>query len=276
MTGLSLFRKRRPSPRPPVVDTSTVPTASLPGWAFLKAQDFTNPATMGAQFLSRYPDWTGYTGHDTSGNGTYDYSKVLSVHDSALDFYVHTEGGVPYTAAPTPPIGPWAQLYGRYAVRFKADAVPGYKIAWLLWPAEPNGWSSGEIDFPEADLSGTIGGFSHQVDGNPAINQWSISTTTSLALWHTAVIEWTPSKLSFILDGVVKSTTDTQAIPHVPMYWALQTETQLSGGAPPASAAGHVYVDWVAAWSYSPGTTPTPTPAGFGRSLFGRSPFGGS
>ena len=32
------------------------------------------------------------------------------------------------------------------------------------------------------------------------------------------------------------------------MHWVLQTETRLSGGPPPASAAGDVLVDWVTAY----------------------------
>ena len=35
------------------------------------------------------------------------------------------------------------------------------------------------------------------------------------------------------------------------MHWVLQTETQLSGGAPSDSAAGHVYIDWVTAYARS-------------------------
>jgi hypothetical protein len=38
------------------------------------------------------------------------------------------------------------QTYGHYAVRVRADAVAGYKAAWLLWPDGPNGgdWNDGE------------------------------------------------------------------------------------------------------------------------------------
>jgi hypothetical protein len=32
------------------------------------------------------------------------------------------------------------------------------------------------------------------------------------------------------------------------MHWVLQTETQLSGGAPSDSAAGHVQIAWVAVY----------------------------
>jgi len=40
-------------------------------------------------------------------------------------------------------------LYGRYAIHFKADPVPGYKTSWLLWPDSEKWPQDGEIDFPE-------------------------------------------------------------------------------------------------------------------------------
>jgi hypothetical protein len=36
------------------------------------------------------------------------------------------------------------------------------------------------------------------------------------------------------------------------MRWVIQTETVLSGAAPPDAAEGHVYLDWVAVWAYTP------------------------
>lgn len=242
-------------PPPTTGSGEPVPTTDLPGWRLVATEDFTVDAALG-QFPTKYPAWTNYDGlTDTSGNGTYSTAKTVTVHDSVLDMYVHTENGQPYTASPTPPIaaGKWDQLYGRYAVRFRTDAIPGYKMAWLLWPEAPKGWVDGEVDFPEADLGGTIAGYAHQVDGDPAINQYAFSTSASTTDWHTAVIEWSPGKLRFLLDGAqVGVTTDSRAVPHVSHYWVLQTETQLGGGKPSAASVGHVYVDWTAVWSYNP------------------------
>ena len=64
-------------------------------------------------------------------------------------------------------------------------------------------------------------------------------------------MEWTPGSLVFILDGTVIGTSTTH-VPSAPMHWVLQTETQLSGGAPADSAAGHVQIDWVTAYTYAP------------------------
>jgi len=249
---------------------NAVPTTDLPGWTLLLSEDFSRNASLG-NFKDIYTGWGAYDwGYDTSKNlgrpqtksGLYATPYTTSVHDSMLDMRVFTSDGTqdpnipagqPLVSAPVPRIGSWAQLYGRYSMRFKSDTVEGYKVAWLLWPAQPNTWSSGEIDFPEGGLGENITGFSHQVDGDPNVNQYQLQTGVSMTDWHVATIEWMPTRINFLLDGVrVGTTTDPDAIPHVPMYWVLQTETWLSATPPPTNSTGHVYVDWVAAWSYTP------------------------
>jgi beta-glucanase (GH16 family) len=141
--------------------------------------------------------------------------------------------------------GPGGGLtYGRYAVRFRADPLPRYKTAWLLWP-DSERWSDGEIDFPEGNLDGRINAFMHH-RGNPTAQE-AYSTTATYPTWHTAVIEWTPQSVRFLLDGqVVGNDTVTQFIPNTPMHWVLQTETDTDPGRPPAdSTAGNVQIDWV-------------------------------
>jgi hypothetical protein len=208
------------------------------------SEDFNRTAAPGS-FKDVYRGWSAYDGaRDTSRNGTYNSDAVMSVHGGMADKFLHSTGSGPQVAALTPPIK--GQQYGRYSVRFKTDKISGYKIAWLLWPTSEN-WAKGEVDFPEADLDGTISGFSHDVTGNPSRNAWVVDTKKSLTDWHTATIEWMPGKLTYNLDGQSWTTTDRSAIPTDPMRWVLQTETALSGKAPTGS--GHVYVDWVAAWS---------------------------
>lgn len=230
-----------------------MPVGDLTGWRQVLAENFNVNVTAGnfpgtaySKTFSAYPDgWK-----DTSGNGTYMSSKVNSVSGGILDFYLRTENGVVLVAAPTPKLNqsssPGDQLYGRYAVRFRADAVPGYKTAWLLWPASDN-WEEGEIDFPEGDLTGTISGFSHCAGPNPAANCLVASTNQRFTSWHTAVTEWIPGKVTFYLDNEQIGTT-TRNVPSNPMHWVLQTETVLDGAKPPPTASGHVQVDWVAAW----------------------------
>jgi hypothetical protein len=222
------------------------PKGDLPGWHLVLSQDFTKNARLG-QFSSVYPGWADYDGaQDTSGHGTYDSATTTSVSGGVLDEYLHTQG-TPQVMALTPP-GASNQTYGRYAVRFRSDSIPGYKIAWLLWPRN-DVWSQGELDFPEAGLDSTISGYAHDVTGSPSHNAWAVDTGRSMTAWHTAVLEWSPAGLRYILDGRSWTTTRASAIPRNPMNWILQTETSDSGPTPGASSSGHIKIDWVAAWS---------------------------
>jgi len=177
----------------------------------------------------------------------YSPKRVLSVKHGLLDMYLHTEEGQAYVAAPEPELNGSdvrGQKYGRFSVRFRADPVPGYKTAWLLWP-DSDKRRHGEIDFPEANLGDTINGFVHHaVRGR---GQERFSTGKTFENWHIATIEWLPGRVTFNLDGAVVGTS-TRKIPKKRMHWVLQTETQLDGPPPPADAAGHVQVDWVVAY----------------------------
>ncbi|BDI22279.1 glycoside hydrolase family 16 protein [Herbiconiux sp. L3-i23] len=248
---------------PPVTGggSEAAPQGDLPEWRQLLVEDFTRDAPLGT-FASRYPGFASYDGSlDTSARegrpqgqaGLYSSSTTTTAHDGLFDCYLHTRGVTPQVCALTPSLdGGWweGQMYGRYSVRFKTDYLPGYKIAWLLWPSSDD-WSDGEIDFPETELDGTIKGASHDVFGSPQDNAYYVDTEQTTQSWHTATIEWRPGSLTFILDGQSWTTTDPSALPTKPMRWTLQTETHLIAPAPAPEVAGHVYIDWIAAYAYS-------------------------
>lgn len=233
-----------------------MPTTNLAGWRLVFNDDFTTPVALGQFPAAVSTKWTAYPSpwKDTSRNGTYS-PQIVSVQNSIMDIYLHTEAGVHMVAAPVPLI-PGAtngndQLYGRYAVRFRADPVPGYKTAWLLWP-KSNTWPrDGEIDFPEGNLDKTISAFMHRQVATTGSDQDLFRTGERYADWHTAVIEWAPNRVEFFLDGVSIGKA-TNRVPNTPMRWVIQTETAIDGTTPADSAAGHVYVDWVAIWAYAP------------------------
>ena len=225
-----------------------MPLGDIQGWHQIFADDFTTDVPIGSFPSAVKTKWTAYQDGwtDTSKNGTYEPSKVLSVANGVLDMYIHTENGVHMVSAPEPvlPGGTPGLLYARYVVRFRADAIAGYKTAWLLWP-DSNTWpQDGEIDFPEGNLDSTISAFMHRMNGTSGSDQDGYSSKVTYTSWHTADLIWTSTACSFTLDGVVLGTS-TARIPSTPMHWVLQTETQLSGGAPADSAMGHVNVDWV-------------------------------
>lgn len=217
------------------------------------------PGTTYSAKWGVYPDgW-----HDTSYNGHYYASKVLSVidlsgcHAGCLNMYIHTEtinGVAIHMVAAPAPILPGnvafkGQSYGRYSVRFHFDAVPGYKTAWLLWPDSGIWPAGGEEDFPEADLTSSINAFSHYANAGGGQDAFS-SGVPMAGAWHVATVEWGPGQITFILDGRTVGTS-THQVAAGPMHWVLQTETQLSGGAPSDAASGNLQVDWATMYSRS-------------------------
>jgi hypothetical protein len=215
----------------------------------------TTGAFPGAIYASRwtvYPDgWA-----DTSGQGTYAPSKVLSVRDGMLTFDLHTDADRPLGAAAVPVVASSGarsasgagQVYGRYSVRFRADSVPGYGLAWLLWP-DSNTWpSQGEIDFPEGSLTGKITGNVHHAD--PAGGKDTFGTGSGFSDWHVATMEWLPGEVSLLLDGRLIGTSTTRTASD-PMHLVLQAGTDggipasHSAARPPRTARGVIQVDWV-------------------------------
>ena len=93
-----------------------------------------------------------------------------------------TRDGRPRVCAPEPKINRATadrnQLFGRYEVRFRADATDGYKLAWRLWPKSGVWPRDGEIDFPEGDLVGSIGPFMHRQNGTTGNDQDPYRTST--------------------------------------------------------------------------------------------------
>jgi beta-glucanase (GH16 family) len=213
-------------------------------WSQVFAEDFDEDVPLGRFPGAGYGQrWTGYDGlDDTSGQGLYAPSEVLSVHDGTLDYHLHTRNGQPLGAAPSPVVSTeWTgQVYGKFTVRFKSDPVPGFGVAWLLWP-DSNDWQEGEFDFPEADLTGTIHANQHCV-GDPERNCLAADTGVPFSSgWHTTSIEWTPAGVVYILDG--QTVARSSESPRTSFHLVLQTETK--GDGPDPAAEGHILVDFV-------------------------------
>jgi hypothetical protein len=239
-----------------------VPVGDLPGWRQVFTEDFgegdvplgsfPGPA-YSAKWSANYADGTPDTaGQQSGGRSGYYPSKVLSVRNGMLDMYLHTEKGVSMGAAPAPKLHPDngrpydSMLYGRYSVRFRSEALPGFKTAWLLWPDSGVWPRDGEIDYPEGDLAKTFYGAVHQARPDKNVFQENQSGARFTA-WHTATTEWTPGRVEFFLDGVSIG-VNTVGIPDKPMHYILQTESCLTGCPAPATA-GHLQVAWVAIWA---------------------------
>lgn len=238
---------------------TAAPRGNLPSWRETMVQDFDVPAPLGAVGQVYGPDMRGYAGFsDSSGYGTYTPDDVLSVHDGYLDFYLHYSNNRPRVASAIP-FGYTGQTYGRYSVRFRYDSIPGYKIAFLLWPASDH-WNEGEIDWPEGGLDGSLYGNS-AIRGTRTSNGMQFdpgdrkSSSSSPGQWHVATIEWKPGLVQWFLDDqLVDQTTKPEGVPHTPMRWTLQVETadDATSTFPANDVAGHIQVDWVVQYAYAP------------------------
>lgn len=245
----------------PVSSIVPMPSGTMPGWTQVFADDFSQnvplgsfPAAVAGLWGNSYADGTGTTLVNGAPKGQYWPSKTVSESGGTLNIHVHTENGIPMSAALLPTIagatGPGGgQTYGRYTFRFKVDAVPGYKVAFLLWPdTTPNGGpGNGEIDFPEFNFNSTIWGHFHRQGSTTWSDYRAVDTNVVAASgWHIATITWRPGALSYALDGHTVLAVTGSAVPDTPMHMVIQSETYTDQAAlPSAGASGDLRLDWL-------------------------------
>ena len=228
------------------------------GWALELSTDFNTPCPLGSwsdydhpppeyPYLRAYSDGWGDTNAKVmGGNSLYEPSTVVEVTNGRLVKHLHNDGAGERSAALV--VGQ-SQTSGRYAIKFRADQLPGFKTAWLLWPQSENWPHDGEIDFPEGSLNGTIGGFMHHQDGTYGGDQEFAATAARYGDWHIAILEWDAGKrCTFWLDGL-KVGEWTNRVPSTPMHWVIQTEANIGGERAPSGTRGVLEIDWLAMWS---------------------------
>lgn len=240
-------------------NSDELPAGDLAGWRQTGFQDFLTPAAVGDVGTIYGQDMRGYSGFpDSSGNGQYDPDSVLSVGNGKLIYFLHTDKGSTRVASVIP-FGYSGQKYGRYSIRFRYDALPGYKIAFLLWPTS-NRWAEGEIDWPEGDLDGRMYGAS-AIKGSSSNGPMKfdpserVYSPTGPDEWHIATIEWTPGSVKWFWDGgLVSQTTVPSGVPDTPMRWTLQAETSDRSHRtfPEESTQGNLEIDWLVQYAYAP------------------------
>jgi Glycosyl hydrolases family 16 len=235
----------------------SMPLGDLPGWHQVFADDFANDAYPIGTFTgcdakgcasTPFVPWGSQPDGqpDTSGNCVSDPSQTLSITQGVMNIYIHTNPEDVCMADSVVPELP-DQTYGMYSVRFRSDAVPGYKGVFLLWPDDG---VHGEVDFPEGNLDDSLKAFLHVTAGGEVVGRWASSATWTS--WHTATLQWTPTSVTFVLDGTVLG-VDTVDVPQTPMQWHLKAESELLGAPkPPAGAAGTMQIDWATVYTYAP------------------------
>lgn len=243
-------------------DAARAPIGDLPGWRQILVEDFDTPAPVGrfpgTAYRARwqvYPDG----GWDTTRRARQAPSRVLSVRGGSLRWRFHDNAeGVPQIATALPRLTGRSAYegirYGRFAVRFRStDVAPGYSMVFLLWPDGDRWPHHGEVNFPAGELTRTQGIGYTFIPAQPTVRRISSSSRKRVTSWHTAVTEWTPGRVRYILDGRVIGVSRYR-VPTTKMHWVLQTDTTEHGRPPAPGTTGNLQVDWVAAWAHRPGT----------------------
>ena len=120
----------------------------------------------------------------------------------------------------------YAQTYGKYLVRMRADRGNGISTIALLWP-RANIWPP-EVDFYEdgggdrANMTATLHCGPNGVDNckiQKSLNGYDFSQ------WHTVGVEWTVGKLVYTIDGYRWAIVTGPGVPSIPMVLGLQSQS---------------------------------------------------
>jgi hypothetical protein len=144
-----------------------------------------------------------------------------------------------------------SQTYGAYFVRSRITG-PGPTVVELLWPAGNHSWPP-EIDFDETyGLTGTSMATVHYGAGDSTDHR---SINIDMTQWHTWGVIWSPSAITYIVDGRVWGiVTASNEIPTIPMTLDIQQQTWCSSGFACPTAPQSTQVDWAAIYSSKDGT----------------------
>lgn len=200
--------------------------------------------------------WAAYTGRPSSDSRVQWARSQVSVNGSAL---VLT--GTPQASGMwlTGGVSNWrsAQTYGRWEIRFRATASEALSYHFLLWPQSER-WPP-EIDIAEGFTANRSrsDAFVHWLDDAGDRQRNAFSVAGNFTVWNTVSVDWTADAIVFALNGVEYGRVTGDAVPHEPMFIALQTETQIGGS--PTTGTHRVEIDWVRIYAAA-APTPTPTP----------------
>jgi hypothetical protein len=136
------------------------------------------------------------------------------------------------------------RTYGAYFVRTRVTG-PGPSQVELLWPT--HGWPP-EIDFNETD--GTVNKTTATLHFGASNGQDQRSVTMNMTQWHTWGVIWTPTLVTYTVDGQVWGSVHVASeISDVPMTLDLTQQTWCTSNWACPSAPQTMEVDWVAEYT---------------------------
>ena len=219
---------------------------SVAGWRLTYSTDF-----PGNSLPDGWLAYNGEPGGDPYGNWQ---PSNVSVSGGALHLMATSsaQGGVKFLGNP--------QTYGMYLVRMKADYEPGLSINNLaiLWPSQrvsgrprsisSRTWAGPGSIFPPACTRARTG---TAAAASPSASNRASNGTA----WHTYGVQWTPSAITYTIDGQVWASTSRGSLsspaqwPTIPMDLTLQSQNQAS--AQPNGTIETMTVAWVAEYAMS-------------------------
>jgi beta-glucanase (GH16 family) len=240
-----------PEPTPAAISGMPMPTADLPGWRRVFADDFTGAALDAAS-------WGAYSGQPQGDpGGWWEPSHTVVAGGAALlRTYRDPDRSGRWVSGGMSSAPGLKQTYGKYLVRFRMDRGYGVAPVLLLFPSADH-WPP-EIDFAED------GGATHVRDHTTATLHYGVRPNdrqiqrrvdADFTRWHTAGVEWTAGRLTYTLDGRPWATLAGPEVPAEPMELDLQTQAGTLGDpwtpAPDATTPPEVdmQIDWVVAYS---------------------------
>jgi hypothetical protein len=235
------------------------PPSALPGFTLTYVQDF------GGNGIP--PNWDAYNGvpGGVSSSVARWVPSMCTFSGGAAHFLANgiDSCGLQYYGDP--------QIYGAWFARLKGDSQPSdvfFSNIFLLFPAS-NQWPP-EIDIYEdgggrsstsASVYNTVGNICGSSPTSQCLRPYAQSNGGSGGVrnndteWHTYSVEWTPSGVTWLIDGNVIYTALASQVksparqPAVPMYMDLQSQNVQGPGAP--KQRENMTVDWVEEYKWN-------------------------
>lgn len=224
-------------------------------------------------------NWTFETGTGSGGWGNNELEYYTNRSENAriengnlvIEARKENYGGMGYTSARMKTQGKKSFKYGKIEARMKLPNGQGlWPAFWTLGTDINNvGWpKSGEIDIMEhVNSDGNTNGFIHWDAGGQA-DYGGASMGLDVTQYHVYSIEWTPSAIKWLVDGVqfreaniLNSINSTEEF-HKEHFLLLNMAVGGNWPGSPNSSTpfpAKMYVDYVRVYQDG-GTTPTPTP----------------
>jgi hypothetical protein len=213
---------------------------ALPGYTMTYETDF-----PGTSVPTGWDIYSGVPGGDPGGHFGASH-VVVSGNTLQLNIYRDPQWGNRWVTGGLCQCGV-SHTYGAYFVRSRITSGGGSQVE-LLWPLN-NSWPP-EIDFNEND--GYPLKTSSSVHAGPTNRTYRRWVNINMTQWHTWGVIWTPSEITYTVDGRVWGTFKApQDIPDIPMTLDFEQIQQCEEHRECPTSPETLSINWVAEYSPS-------------------------